>query len=117
MTLKFFKNPGHPEFIAQVTSLMAEANRFSIHHGLPHRILGSAEAVLYDFPDFTTVEDVEFRVYWGGTAPGNGKSRVYLDEFVLNGQVLAEEGSPVPEPATLLLALLGLALLPRRRRR
>lgn len=27
------------------------------------------------------------------------------------------EGSPVPEPSTLLLALLGLALLPRRRRR
>ncbi len=26
-------------------------------------------------------------------------------------------GSPVPEPSTLLLALLGLALLPRRRRR
>jgi MYXO-CTERM domain-containing protein len=40
----------------------------------------------------------------------------YWDSSGIHGFMVTAT-SPVPEPATLLLALLGLALLPRRRRR
>jgi hypothetical protein len=60
------------------------------------------DAITYDFEDFTTTADVEFRVYWGGTASSSAEGRVYVDDFVLNGSLTA-----IPEPTV--MAMLGLS--------
>lgn len=68
------------------------------------------ENVAIDFSDFTTTEDVQFRVYWSGSANKSSNGRVYVDDFVLNGTV-------IPEPATIGMVGLGaVALLALRRR-
>jgi hypothetical protein len=72
---------------------------------VPRLITDTAATVNYDFTDFTTTEDVEFRVYWAGTATKTSEARVYVDDFVLNGAV-------IPEPAAVgLLGLGGLITL------
>lgn len=73
---------------------------------------GTRTADTYDFSDFTTSSDVEFRVYWGGNATKNSESRVYVDSFTLDGTV-----SLVPELSSSFMAM-GLAvtgLMSRRR--
>lgn len=44
---------------------------------------------VYDFPDFITTSDVEFRVYWQGSASAGALARVYVDDFFINGKLLA----------------------------
>lgn len=66
-------------------------------------------ALTYDFTDFHTSDEVEFRVYWGGDTSGSDLSRVYVDKFTLSGAI--------PEPATVsLIAMMGLSGLFIRRR-
>lgn len=38
----------------------------------------------YDFPDFTTTDNVEFRVYWQGSANSTSNGRIYVDHFSIN---------------------------------
>lgn len=38
----------------------------------------------YDFPDFTTTDNVEFRVYWQGNTNNSSNGRTYVDYFSLN---------------------------------
>ncbi|YCM42927.1 PEP-CTERM sorting domain-containing protein [Verrucomicrobiaceae bacterium 227] len=72
------------------------------------------ESYSFDFSDFTSPSDTEFRLYgWGvdtpGAAPQNGGIR--FDDIVLNGS-----SALVPEPSSAaLLGLASLALLRRRR--
>ncbi len=42
---------------------------------------------VYDFSDFTTASDVEFRVYWQGDASSTSQARVYVNEFRINDLV------------------------------
>lgn len=65
-------------------------------------------AVDYDLTGLTTSSDLEFRVYWAGTARSTSLQRVYVDEFTL---------SAVPELSSSFMAM-GLAvtgLMSRRR--
>ncbi|WP_372806791.1 hypothetical protein, partial [Pontiella sp.] len=43
----------------------------------------------YDFADFATASDVEFRVYWQGDAADGYTARVYVDELRIFGSLSA----------------------------
>uniref|UniRef100_UPI003562BE99 carbohydrate-binding protein n=1 Tax=Pontiella sp. TaxID=2837462 RepID=UPI003562BE99 len=53
----------------------------------PGDLTDAGNADVYDFPNFTTAADVEFRVYWQGDASGGSQARVYVDELRINDLV------------------------------
>lgn len=63
----------------------------------------------FDFADFTTASEVEFRLFgWAKQGTGNN-SGLHIDDWTVTGSV-------VPEPSSLALASLGLMTMLRRRR-
>jgi len=76
---------------------------------------GSNFSAVFYYPNSTWTDAfyyAENEPIWGTGMDEAWRSSVGIVEISSLG-----EGSPVPEPSTLLLALLGLALVPRRRRR
>ncbi|WP_372847187.1 carbohydrate-binding protein, partial [Pontiella sp.] len=75
----------------------------------PGDLTDAGNADVYDFPDFTTAADVEFRVYWQGDASGSSQARVYVDELRINSLenpvALAQtKFTPVNNPVPVILS-------------
>ena len=78
---------------------------------------GTAHGVLYDGSNWTTLDYPSATGTRLTSIDGNNLVGWYTDSGGTDHGFMVTVTSPVPEPAAILLVLLGLALLPRRRRR